>query len=72
MRWGRAIRPVGSASHDELKTRKGIDHMGIFTKLFGGKASYKPGKLDLSRPVPVSYTHLDVYKRQATRCTVTK
>lgn len=60
MRLGRAIRPVGSASHEELKTRKGIDHMGIFKKLFGGKASYKPGKLDLSRPVPLGEIFPDV------------
>ena len=60
MRWGRAIHPVGSANHEEFKTRKGIDNMGIFKKLFGGKTPYKPGKLDLSRPVPLGEIFPDV------------
>ena len=38
--------------------------MGIFKKLFGGKASYKPGKLDLSRPVPLGENFSDVNRTQ--------
>lgn len=34
--------------------------MGIFKKLFGGKTPYKPGKLDLSRPVPLGEIFPDV------------
>ncbi|WP_195267746.1 5-bromo-4-chloroindolyl phosphate hydrolysis family protein [Eubacterium sp. 1001713B170207_170306_E7] len=34
--------------------------MGIFKKLFGGNAPYKPGKLDLNRPVPLGEIFPDV------------
>lgn len=34
--------------------------MGIFKKIFGGNAPYKPGKLDLNRPVPLGEIFPDV------------
>lgn len=37
-----------------------MDNMGIFKKLFGGNAPYKPGKLDLNRPVPLGEIFPDV------------
>ena len=38
------------------------------TNLFKGSSYRKHRKAGRKDDIPVSYTHLDVYKRQATRC----